>query len=72
MSSANSLIAAVFDNPGRAQVLVERLIEEDFPMDQISLLHHAGGEGDDFLGIAYTDEWERIKWYGAGLVEVLS
>ena len=30
-------------------------------MDQISLLHRAGGEGDDFLGIAYTDERERIK-----------
>jgi hypothetical protein len=64
MSSANNLIAAIFDDPDRAQVLVERLIEEDFPMDQVSLLHHAGGEGDDFLGIAYTDEGERIKVWG--------
>jgi hypothetical protein len=43
MSSANNLIAAVFDDPDSARVLVERLIEEDFPMDQISLLHRAGG-----------------------------
>jgi hypothetical protein len=64
MSSANNLIAAVFDDPDSARVLVERLIEEDFPMDQISLLHRAGGEGDDFLGIAYTDERERIKVWG--------
>ena len=27
MSSANNLNAAVFDDPGRAQALVERLIE---------------------------------------------
>jgi hypothetical protein len=64
MSSANNLIAAVFDDPDSARVLIERLIEEDFPMDQISLLHRAGGEGDDFLGIAYTDERERIKVWG--------
>lgn len=64
MSSANNLIAAVFDDPDSARGLVERLIEEDFPMDQISLLHRAGGEGDDFLGIAYTDERERIKVWG--------
>lgn len=64
MSSANNLIAAVFDDPGRVQVLVERLIEQDFPMDQISLLHHAGGEGDDFLGISYANERERVKVWG--------
>ena len=64
MSSVNNLIAAVFDDPDSAKGLVERLIEEDFPMDQISLLHRAGGEGDDFLGIAYTDERERIKVWG--------
>ncbi len=64
MAAVNNLIAAVFDDPDSAKVLVERLIEEDFPMDQISLLHRAGGEGDDFLGIAYNDERERIKVWG--------
>jgi hypothetical protein len=64
MAAVNNLIAAVFDDPDSARVLVERLIEEDFPMDQISLLHRAGGEGDDFLGIAYNDERERIKVWG--------
>jgi hypothetical protein len=64
MTAVNNLIAAVFDDPDSARALVERLIEEDFPMDQISILHRAGGEGDDFLGIAYNDERERIKVWG--------
>ena len=55
------LIAAVFDRPEQAHPLVEQLIENDFPMDRISILHRAGGEGDDFLGIAYGDDRERIR-----------
>ena len=55
------LIAAVFDRPEQAHPLVEQLIENDFPMDRISILHRAGGEGDDFLGIAYSDDRERIR-----------
>ena len=63
MSEAASpnLIAAVFDRPEQANPVVEQLIENDFPMDQISILHRAGGAGDDFLGIAYGDERERIR-----------
>ena len=45
------LIAALFDSPESATRVVEQLIEHDFPMDQVSLLHRAGGHGDDFLGI---------------------
>lgn len=55
------LIAALFDSPDRAARVVEQLIEHDFPMDQVSLLHRAGGHGDDFLGISYGDESERIR-----------
>lgn len=55
------LIAALFDSPDSATRVVEQLIEHDFPMDQVSLLHHAGGHGDDFLGISYADERERIR-----------
>ena len=55
------LIAAVFERPEQAHPLVEQLIENDFPMDRISILHRAGGEGDDFLGIAYGDDRERIR-----------
>jgi hypothetical protein len=55
------LIAALFDSPDGATRVVEQLIARDFPMDQVSLLHRAGGHGDDFLGISYGSEAERIR-----------
>ena len=55
------LIAAVFEQPEQAHPVIEQLIENDFPMDQISLLTRAGGLGDDFLGISYGDGKERIR-----------
>lgn len=55
------LIAALFDSPADATRVVEQLIAQDFPMDQVSLLHRAGGHGDDFLGISYGSEAERVK-----------
>lgn len=66
MSEAQSsehpaLIAAIFPDPESANKIVEQLVEQDFPMDQISVLHRAEGEGDDFLGIAYGDDKERIR-----------
>jgi hypothetical protein len=57
-------VGAVFDNPDHAQVLVEQMIEHDFPMNQVSILHRAGGQGDDVLGLAYTNEKERFKVWG--------
>lgn len=60
----NRLVAAVFSDAEHARNVVEQLIEHDFPMDQISLLHRAGGHGDDFLGLAYDSEGERIKVWG--------
>ena len=57
-------IGAVFDNPDNAHAVVEEMIKQDFPMDQVSILHKAGGQGDDFLGIAYTGEKERFRVWG--------
>lgn len=59
-----NFVGATFSKPDDAHVLVEELIEQDFPMDQVSVLHKAGGEGDDFLGIAYTNEKERFRVWG--------
>ncbi len=63
MSDENhkTLIAAIFPDDRSAQAVVEQLVEQDYPMDRISVLRRADGEGDDFLGIAYADEEERIK-----------
>ena len=57
-------IGAVFDNPENAHAVVEDMIRHDFPMDQLSILHKAGGQGDDLLGIAYTSEKSRFKVWG--------
>lgn len=62
---ANNFVAAVFDKADRANTFVEDMIKHDFPMDQVSVLHKAGGHGDDFLGIAYSNEKERFKVWGA-------
>ncbi len=59
-----TILAAVFDDPRLAREAAERLIEQDFPMDQISILQRAGGHGDDFLGISYKDEKERFRFWG--------
>jgi len=59
-------IGAVFSNPEMAHAVVEDMNEHEFPMDQVSILYKAGGQGDDFLGIAYTNEAERFKIWGAG------
>ncbi len=59
-------VGGVFIHPEDAHAVVEEMIKNDFPMDEVSILHKAGGEGDDFLGIAYTNEKERFEVWGAG------
>jgi len=63
--SANNFVAAIFTRPEQAAAVTEAMIEEDFPMDQMSMLHRAGGQGDDILGISYSNEKERIKIWSA-------
>lgn len=59
------LVVGVYPNQARAQQLVEKLIDEDYPMDRISLLSRAGrGAGDDMLGVTYHDTAERMKVWG--------
>jgi hypothetical protein len=61
---SKNYVAAVFASPDDARSVVEEMSRQDFPMDQVSILHKAGGQGDDFLGIAYTSEKERFKVWG--------
>lgn len=61
---SDHFVGAVFNDLDAAHAVVEDMIKHDFPMDQISVLHKAGGHGDDFLGIAYTNEKERFKVWG--------
>ncbi len=62
--STNHFVGAVFNHPEHARALVEEMVEHNFPMDQISILHKAGGSGDDFLGVIYSGEKERLKVWG--------
>ena len=58
------LVVGTYDSESKAARAVEKLIEQDFPADQISLLHKSGGMGDDMLGLAYSDSGERVKVWG--------
>jgi len=68
MSKANQvalvLAVAMYTNDDKAYQVVERLIANDFPMDKISVLRRASGEGDDLLGVSFHDSRERIKTWG--------
>lgn len=58
------LIVAVLNDQQRAQQVVEELIEQDFPMDSISVLGRVGSSGDDVLGISYGSVGEKMKSWG--------
>jgi hypothetical protein len=64
-SRRHRILIAVFTDRERARKTVEGIIEEDFPMDQLSLLGKGESSGDDTLGIYYTGPGERIKAWGA-------
>ncbi|HLY96962.1 MAG: hypothetical protein ACM3W8_04915 [Sideroxydans sp.] len=64
MTQHEHFVGAVFDHPADARSLVDGMIQNNFPMDQVSILHKAGGQGDDFLGIVYSNEKERFKVWG--------
>ncbi|HEY0721926.1 MAG TPA: hypothetical protein VGE50_11815 [Gammaproteobacteria bacterium] len=58
------LLVAVVRDQKRAQQVVEELIEQDFPMDSLSMLGRAGSSGDDLLGISYNSVGEKMKSWG--------
>ena len=58
------IILAFFDREETAQGAVNSLIEQDFPLDRVSVLGKPGGAGDDPLGVYYTSAGERIKGWG--------
>ncbi|MDX1657009.1 MAG: hypothetical protein R3310_17495 [Candidatus Competibacteraceae bacterium] len=63
--SSDRIVLAVFAERAGAEKAVRRLSQEDFPLDQVSLLGRAGSSGDDPLGIYYDGTGERIKGWGS-------
>jgi hypothetical protein len=58
------LVIGVYDHEDKATQVVEKLVQQDFPADRLSLLHKNGGLGDDMLGIACSSGDQRIKAWG--------
>lgn len=58
------LTVGIYDSEDKAIRAIEKLIEDDFPADRLSLLRKTGGMGDDMLGLAYTNTAERVKAWG--------
>lgn len=58
------ILIARFANPEGARKAVERLNDEDYPLDRLSLLGHAGAPGDDPLGIYYHSAGEQARGWG--------
>jgi hypothetical protein len=63
------LVVGSFSSVNKATAVVERLLEQDFAADRISLLHKKSGPGDDMLGLIYSNKVERIKiWSKHGII----
>ncbi len=58
------LAIGIYSSEEKALQTIEKLIEDEFPADRLSLLRKAGGTGDDMLGLAYTNTSERVKAWG--------
>ncbi len=60
----SELVVGTYGSEKTAILAVEKLIEQDFPPDRISLLHKSAGLGDDMLGLTYSNTGERVKVWG--------
>jgi hypothetical protein len=58
------VIMAFFEDEARAESGLEALIEQDIPMDRVSMLGRASASGDDPLGVYYGNVGERMKGWG--------
>lgn len=58
------LLVAVFNGREQAERAIGRLIENDYPADQISLLGRGVTNGDDFLDIYHPTALDRMKTWG--------
>jgi len=63
-SNQSDILLAFFREEETVQRVLDRLIKDDFPLDQISLLARVGSTGDDPLGVYYTNVEERVRGWG--------
>jgi hypothetical protein len=58
------LLIGLYADAERAQSALQRLVDEDFPLDRVSLLGKAGASGDDPLGVYYPSTGDRVRGWG--------
>ncbi len=64
IANESVILLAFFQQEETVQAVLDHLVEDDFPLDQISLLARVGSTGDDPLGVYYANAEERIKGWG--------
>ena len=63
-STRQRILVAIYDDHEAAQKALERLSDQDFPMDRVSLAGRSGSPGDDPIGVYYPNLGERMKGWG--------
>jgi hypothetical protein len=58
------ILLAFYGDEKKADKALRKTLEEDFPMDRISILGKAHASGDDPLGVYYPSIGERMKGWG--------
>ncbi|MEJ2059425.1 MAG: hypothetical protein P8Y64_02905 [Gammaproteobacteria bacterium] len=58
-------VVAIYRDENHAHRAVEALAEQDFPLDQVSVLGRVDSSGDDVLGILHPGVNERMKVWAA-------
>jgi hypothetical protein len=58
------LLIGFYADAERAQSALQELIDDDFPLDRVSLLGKAGASGDDPLGVYFPSTGDRMRGWG--------
>ncbi len=58
------ILLALADSNECAQSALRKVMENDYPMDRVSLLGRASSSGDDPIGIYYGSAGDRMKGWG--------
>lgn len=64
INAEREIVLAFFSRYESAEKALQNIMDEDFPMDRISLLGRASASGDDPLGVYYPQVGERMKGWG--------
>jgi hypothetical protein len=64
MDTSRRLLLGFYADEQKADFALRKALDEDFPLDRISILGKAGASGDDPLGVYYASTGGRMKGWG--------